>query len=425
MIKNIIERSLILLFIVINLSSCQSIDKGEDDIIIPPNLVDVFGIYEGVLTVETRTMSGETIQKTDLPKQYVQVRQRSVENELLLFLANFVWEDEDLGNIDVPALYTVIDDNNCELEAYRQLYFEEYGQANINLVGLVKDKKITLDMDIEMRQADYKVVVSYTGAVSDVVFKTFRFGFEKWFIANPFDAVLMQYRLPTPANGITWQSTDKEVSQFRWLGYTERFTVVPNAAHVDGKSSAEIRTIEVKGNNELKIPTVYTGQLYCGNYIFNQEEPQQSLRFGSLFDREPLTIKGFYTYKPGEVYYECPDITKPAEVVINEEKTDGFSIRAILYTVSHPDNEGEMLGLDELTSSDRIVAEAYFSISKEVKEFTAFDEKIRFKEGKTFDNDKHYRLALHIVSSKEGNRFSGAPGSLLRIDDLEITTRHE
>lgn len=425
MSKNIIERGLILLFILVNLSSCQSIDKGEDDIIIPPNLVDVFGIYEGVLTVETQTMSGETIKKTDLPKQYVQVRQRSVENELLLFLANFVWEDEDLGNIDVPALYTVIDDNDCELEAYKQLYFEEYGQANINLVGLVKDKKITLDMNVEMRQADYKVVVSYAGAVSDVVFKTFRFGFEKWFVVNPFEADIMQYKLPAPSNGINWQSTDKEVSQFRWLGYAERFTVVPNAAHVEGKSSAEIRTIEVKGSNELKIPTVYTGQLYSGNYIYNQKEPQKSLRFGSLFDREPLTIKGFYTYKPGEVYYQCHDITKPAEVVVNEELTDGFSIRAILYTVNDPDNEGEMLALDELTTSDRIVAEAYLSGNEEVKEFTAFDEKFRFKEGKSFENDKYYRLALHIVSSKDGDTFSGAPGSLLRIDDLEITTRHE
>jgi hypothetical protein len=45
----------------------------------------------------------------------------------------------------------------------------------------------------------------------------------------------------------------------------------------------------------------------------------------------------------------------------------------------------------------------------------------KFKDGKNFDPAKKYKLAVVCSSSKDGDKFSGAPGSVLYVDDLEVT----
>jgi hypothetical protein len=40
---------------------------------------------------------------------------------------------------------------------------------------------------------------------------------------------------------------------------------------------------------------------------------------------------------------------------------------------------------------------------------------------KEYDAANQYKLALICTSSKEGDRYRGAPGSILMIDDLKIT----
>ena len=51
--------------------------------------------------------------------------------------------------------------------------------------------------------------------------------------------------------------------------------------------------------------------------------------------------------------------------------------------------------------------------------FKDFDVKFDFGK-KQFDATKKYKLAIVCSSSKEGDKFSGAPGSVLIVDDLEI-----
>ena len=73
-----------------------------------------------------------------------------------------------------------------------------------------------------------------------------------------------------------------------------------------------------------------------------------------------------------------------------------------------------------IIAADKIVAIASVD-GKEQTEYTNFDVKFTFKEGKSFDTTKKYKLAIVCSSSKDGDKFSGAPGSVLYVDDLEVT----
>ena len=41
-------------------------------------------------------------------------------------------------------------------------------------------------------------------------------------------------------------------------------------------------------------------------------------------------------------------------------------------------------------------------------------------EGKSYDSEKQYKLAIVCSSSKDGDKFQGASGSTLIVDDLEV-----
>ena len=45
---------------------------------------------------------------------------------------------------------------------------------------------------------------------------------------------------------------------------------------------------------------------------------------------------------------------------------------------------------------------------------------LEYLEGKAYDKEKTYKLAIICSSSKEGDKFKGAVGSTLIVDELEV-----
>lgn len=52
--------------------------------------------------------------------------------------------------------------------------------------------------------------------------------------------------------------------------------------------------------------------------------------------------------------------------------------------------------------------------------YKEFNVNFEYKNGKSWDTSKKYKLAIVCSSSKDGDNFSGAPGSVLYIDNLEV-----
>ena len=110
-------------------------------------------------------------------------------------------------------------------------------------------------------------------------------------------------------------------------------------------------------------------------------------------------------------------------VVVNEDLSDACLIEAFLYQVSSSASESEVLTLNNIRSSDRVVARGSFSTDKAVDSFEEFEFNFRWNDGVSYDANQDYRLVILATASKEGEFYSGAPGSTLLIDNLRITTR--
>ena len=99
---------------------------------------------------------------------------------------------------------------------------------------------------------------------------------------------------------------------------------------------------------------------------------------------------------------------------LDPEKTDQGALSAVLYEV---DNYTEFLNGETIFNSDKIVAIAQL-ITGQQDSFKEFDLTLDYKQ--QYNPAKKYRFAVIFSSSKDGDKFCGAGGSELIVDEVEI-----
>ena len=197
----------------------------------------------------------------------------------------------------------------------------------------------------------------------------------------------------------------------------------------NGKS-ALLRTINSKGDVGGLIPTITTGSLFLGTWSTNASNTLNSTKFGNQFNNSlgrPVAVKGWYKYESGKDFYTCEsDATDKATIDVSKgEYADQYSIKVSLYTTEEYDETGfsDYLtgesGDNNFYTSSRVVAKGGVeggSTDGQWKEFT-----ITLDYGDAeFDINQKYRFAIVCSSSKEGDKFWGAPESKLWVDDIEV-----
>ena len=93
-------------------------------------------------------------------------------------------------------------------------------------------------------------------------------------------------------------------------------------------------------------------------------------------------------------------------------KTSFLSMRFFILQMSMIPRNG---AIAKLENGLPIVATISGGAQAEWKEF-----EIRFEYKKEFDPNQKYRLSIAFTSSKDGDKFWGAPGSELIVDDIEL-----
>lgn len=287
--------------------------------------------------------------------------------------------------------------------------------------------KATISPDIKEPQ-DFSKPVTYTVTSEDgivatqyiviVLTKNLSFDFEKWIPGNPGQDP--ENTFYEPAGG--WSSSNTGAFLLKMMfQVTDRLAVTQSEDAYSGKSSARIETLDTKGMDMViaKVPKVTTGTLFLGKFETNMANTLASTKFGIPFLTKPTALKGYYKYTPGEVYYQASK-ENPHQATAVEGKKDECSINAILYEVSTFDDENYeefLTGVDAFTS-EKLVAVAQLKDGTAKAEYTPFE--IEFEYKKDYDPAKKYRLSIICSSSKDGDNFSGAPGSVLFVDDFVL-----
>lgn len=249
----------------------------------------------------------------------------------------------------------------------------------------------------------YTVTVSYPLSV-----KTF--SFETWRAVHNYEEPV-----ETDASGNIisyWGTSNAGFRIFNLSVSAEQFPLIQGS----GYKNKGVSLITRKGINmgSISVPLV-AGSLFSGVMETSMVavDPLRATKFGQPVTEEPYEVRGFYRYKSG---------TQKTDKKGNPiDGKDMGTIAVIFYEA----DGNFMLDGTNLYTHDAIIAKASFhpeDVGRDsFQEFVLSLEKV--KEA-TIDFSQHqYRLALVFSSSAEGDRYIGAVGSCLEVDEVEVLVR--
>lgn len=286
-------------------------------------------------------------------------------------------------DFQLPQIYTVTSEDGQWSKKY--------------IVTVEKNNTINLNYSFE----NVRVVTALGGACSyDVFYEVGPSGNEtmEWASANK--AYALTFQATTPNTFPTYQGDE---------GYEGHCVVLVT------KSTGTY-------GQKLKKP-IASGNLFIGTFDMTEAitRPLEATHFGAPFNNIPSQFSGYYKYTPGETYCE-PDAE--GKLVAVPGVTDTFSLYAVLFET--------VPGQEWLDGTNVLAADNPYIISTaEIPDPHASEEWVEFsvpftlRPGKTIDTEKlkegKYSIAVVMGSSKEGDRFCGALGSTLKVDEVSIT----
>ncbi|MDR1504845.1 MAG: PCMD domain-containing protein [Prevotella sp.] len=252
-----------------------------------------------------------------------------------------------------------------------------------------------------------------------------KYDFEEWVeegVANHFASGL---KIPFYAPVGSWSSSNKGAALIISSGKATQVVVTKTDDAHSGNGAARIETIlsnNIDGTGSSMYPVVTTGSLFLGSFSVSLNV-LASTKFGIPYNKKTVAIKGYYKYLPGTDFYRSTEKSRN-KVTLEENTTDKCAINAILYEIDD-ENSPYITGVDtyKFEKNEKLVAVAKLADGTAKAEYTAFQIDFKDKDGNTayaYDPTKKYRMSIICSSSAEGDTFSGAPGSVLFVDDIEV-----
>ena len=281
---------------------------------------------------------------------------------------------------------------------------------------------------VEGGTADFSQTVVYTVVAEDGTATTYKvippsktslmkFPLDEWETVK--EGNYAEYWAPQPADQLA--SSNGGVKMVNGSANPVGYPVMVEEAGYKGKA-AKLVTLDARGNAlTAKNAPLASGSLFTGKFNFNFmtaiTAPLKMTEFGIPYDKIPLSLKGVYKYKGGDNYVDGSDKNNIKD---NLGIQDECAIQAVLYEAVGADGKDVILTGVDINDSDYRVAVARLEDGTDKAEWTAFNVPFEYLEGKAYDKEKTYKLAIICSSSKEGDLFKGAGGSTLILDELEV-----
>lgn len=202
----------------------------------------------------------------------------------------------------------------------------------------------------------------------------------------------------------------------------------PNATAADYPTS---QSDDGYVNKCVKLETRSTGALgarfgspiAAGNLFLGEFDPSSALtdaltttHFGTVYKYTPKALTGYYKYQPGE------QITDKQNNKV--DGTDIFDIYGVMFEAS---DTLEYLNGHNVQTADAIVLKAKLNDEDKISDNQWHKFTIEFEPvstDKTIDLEKlkagKYKLTIVMTSSIKGASFTGAVGSTLYVDEVEL-----
>ena len=160
---------------------------------------------------------------------------------------------------------------------------------------------------------------------------------------------------------------------------------------------------------------IAAGNLFLGTFSLNIANTLKSTRFGIPYNynKAPKAVTGYFKYKAGATFTK-----KDRSSTLTKDTWNAY---AILFEKSNTNNyitgdhnfaDARIVSIAKLKDVDR----------KEANQWTRFEIPFELVSGKSFDPTKEYMYTIVFTSSIEGDKYNGAVGSTLDIDEVRIIT---
>lgn len=236
------------------------------------------------------------------------------------------------------------------------------------------------------------------------------YNFNSWETTDQSNDPQMNYQYP-----MDWTTSNPGIYTAKSFGMYSKdkpYPVVKGSAEESAGETggcAKLVTILTNENTTGVLPPKVTaGTLFLGSFETDLGNVLASTKFGSICTKKVVSVSGKYKYTPGKTFWNNFEEDKTG-------KKDECSMAAILYEVA---NYNETLDGTNIYTSDKIIAIAQ-QTSGEKTEYTDFTLTLDYK--KAYDPAKKYKLAVIFSSSKEGDKYYGAAGSTMWVDDVTLT----
>lgn len=179
-------------------------------------------------------------------------------------------------------------------------------------------------------------------------------------------------------------------------------------------SCVKLTTCSTGSWGALTNKRIAAGNLYLGTFDLGKAltETLKSTRFGTPTDRKPQRFSGFYKYKPGE------ELQENGKVVDGE---DMGALYAVVYKNHDAAGNAVVLTGEDVTTSPQLVAMARVDMHN-TDEWTSFDIPFAYTQDLDKETLKNggYSFSVVCSSSENGDKYLGALGSTLWVDELSI-----
>ena len=196
----------------------------------------------------------------------------------------------------------------------------------------------------------------------------------------------------------------------------DAYPTVPLAEGFDGKG-VKLTTCDTGPWGAAVNKRIAAGNLFIGKFIWSMAmiKPMEATEFGRWFTKEPRTLKGYYKYRPGDVFQDING--RPVE-----GRRDSAAIYSVLYRSHDTDGKEVVLHGNDVMTNANIVAIARMWDVKYTDEWTPFEIEYVYKQplDYTLLGENGYKMTVVFSSSKDGDLFEGAIGSTLCIDKVSV-----
>ena len=210
--------------------------------------------------------------------------------------------------------------------------------------------------------------------------------------------------LPNTVEPFKWNSSDGGLKII--VDRAGKFGVTYSNADTEFNAPVfNVESLDTKGGGIY--PKITSGSLFLGDFKLSIFTPLKSTKFGVVVDTKPLSISGELSYKSGDEYFD------ENEKLVPGKKDEGL-VSVVVYEVA---NDRETLTGQDIYTSNKIIGMAKATYQDGFKG----DFKLNVEYTKEFNPAKKYKMAVIFSASKDGDKYSGAGGSVLKLAKLDMS----